>query len=40
MDRSLAPKVQNKIELTKLSVEKQTLNGVEINYVNGGAHLY
>lgn len=37
MDRSLAPKVQNKIELTKLSVEKQTLNGVEINYVNGGS---
>lgn len=37
MNRSIAPEIKNQIELTKLPVEKQLVNGVEINYVNGGS---
>lgn len=36
MNRSIAPEIKNQIELTKLPVEKQVVNGIEINYVNGG----
>ena len=37
MDRSIAPEIKNQIELTKLNVEKEIVNGVEVNYVNGGS---
>tara|TARA_Y100001933_G_scaffold173744_1_gene172174 strand:+ start:6155 stop:7423 length:1269 start_codon:yes stop_codon:yes gene_type:complete len=37
MDRSIAPEIKNQIELTKLSVQKEIVNGVEVNYVNGGS---
>ena len=37
MNRSIAPAVNNEVQLTKLAVEKSTINGVELNYVNGGS---
>lgn len=37
MDRSIAPKVINQVELTKLPVEKELVNGVELNFVKGGS---
>ncbi len=37
MDRSIAPEIKNQIELTKLEVQKETVNGVEVSYVNGGS---
>ena len=37
MNRSIAPAVNNEVQLTKLAVEKSTINGVEVNYVNGGS---
>ena len=37
MDRSIAPEIKNQIELTKLNVEKEIVNGVEVKYVNGGS---
>ena len=30
-------KLKNQIELTKLSVEKEVVNGIELNYVSGGS---
>ena len=37
MDRKTAPVVNNEVELTKLPVDKQNINGIEIQYVNGGS---
>lgn len=37
MDRRVAPVINNQVELTKLPVEKENVNGVEIQYVNGGS---
>lgn len=37
MDRSVAPSVSNLIELTKLPVQKEVVNGVELNFVKGGS---
>ena len=37
MNRSIAPEIKNQIELTKLSVEKEVVNGIELNYVSGGS---
>lgn len=37
MNRSIAPEIKNKIELTKLNVQKEVVNGVEVSYVNGGS---
>ncbi len=37
MDRSKAPEIINQIELTKLKVQKENINGVEVNYVHGGS---
>ena len=37
MDRSIVPEIKNQIELTKLPVEKEVVNGIELNYVSGGS---
>jgi len=37
MDRSIAPRINNHVELTKLPVEKVKINGIEICYVSGGS---
>ncbi len=37
MDRSIVPSVNNQVELTKLPVQKETINGVELNIVKGGS---
>ncbi len=37
MDRRVAPVINNQVELTKLPVEKENVNGVKIQYVNGGS---
>lgn len=37
MNRSIAPEINNQIELTKLPVDMSVVNGVEVNYVHGGS---
>lgn len=37
MDRSIAPLIKNKIELTKLEVQKEICNNIEVNYIKGGS---
>ena len=37
MDRSIAPPIKNKIELTKLKVQKEIWNNIELNFIDGGS---
>ena len=37
MDRSIAPPIKNKIELTKLKVQREIWNNIELNFIDGGS---